>query len=295
MQCRSVLTRIDALRTGELAPIEKHAVESHLKRCTSCGESTDDVESLAHVVKALSVAPPRSCCDAVKEQIADHIDRITADGGDVWVAFSERGIRMIDPAESLDDVRRRYAKRFGRILEPGTIPAALRRQVVDALNGEGVDRPRVDLEDAKELEHDVLQMLTRIPRGEVRTYAWVARQVGRPRAVRAVGNIVAKNAVPFLLPCHRVVPASGGTGQYAFGSEMKRDLLKREGCDIDQLDALAKEHVRYIGSRTTHVFCFPTCRGARRIHDENRIAFHDADEALEHGYRPCRVCQPAAA
>jgi len=213
----------------------------------------------------------------------------------VWVAFSGDRIRMITEADSIDDIRRPYAKKYGRVLEPGTLPAALRRQVAAAVQGEGVDTPKVDLESANDLEHDVLQTLTRIPRGEVRTYAWVARQAGRPRAVRAVANVIARNAVPYVIPCHLVVPSSGGIGNYIFGSDTKRALLEREGVDVDELDALAKEHIRYIGSRTTHIFCFPTCRDAKRIQEKNRMPFRDADDALENGYRPCRHCQPVAA
>ena len=287
MQCRSVLTRIDALRTSELPPIEQTAVEQHLKICRSCNASTDDVDSLAHAVKSLVVAPPKSC----QEACSDSFDQI----GDVWVAFTPNRIRMIAHGGSADELRTRYAKRFGRVLTQSAIPAALRKQVMAALEGAGVDAPKVDLEVANDLEHDVLQQLTRIPRGQVRTYAWVARQVGRPRAVRAVANIIAKNALPFVVPCHRVVPSSGGIGNYAYGSEMKRELLEREGVDVVELERLAREHVRYIGSRTTHIFCFPTCRDANRIRQENRVPFRDADDAMEHGYRPCRNCQPVAA
>src|SRR5438067_5637314 len=291
MQCRAALTRIDALRTRELAPMEQTAVEQHLKTCRSCNESTSDVDTLVHAVKALAAAPPRSCCDDVKNACVDSYDRV----GSVWVAFSKDGIRMIAEGESIDELRTPYAKRYGRELAPAPIPANLRRQVEAALNGEGVDAPRVDLDPASDLEHDVLQTLTRIPRGEVRTYAWVARQVGRPRAVRAVANVIARNVVPYVVPCHRVVPSSGGIGNYIFGSATKRALLEREGVDVDQLDTLAKEHVRYIGSRTTHIFCFPTCRHAKRIQEKNRMPFRDSDDALENGYRPCRHCQPVAA
>jgi O-6-methylguanine DNA methyltransferase len=291
MQCRTVLTRIDALRTRELATIEKTAVEQHLRTCRSCDESQADVDDFAHAVKSLAIAPERSCRDAVKEQIADSFDRV----GDVWVAFSKNRIRMIAAAESIDALREPYAKKYGRVLDPATIPEPLRRQVVAALRGEGVDTPKVDLESANDLEHDVLQTLTRIPRGEVRTYAWVARQVGRPRAVRAVANVIARNVVPYVVPCHRVVPSSGGIGNYVFGSSAKRALLEREGVNVDELDALAREHVRYIGSRTTHIFCFPTCRDAKRIREDNRVPFRDADDAMERGYRPCRHCQPVAA
>jgi len=295
MQCRTVLTRIDALRTRELGPVEQTAVEQHLKTCRSCNESTSDVDELAHVFKALDVAPPRSCCDEVTSEVTDSFDVVDAGGKRIWVAFSDHGIRMITAVETEEELRSRYARRYGRVLAAGTLPEALRRQVVAALSGEGVDAPKIDLDEARDLEHDVMQMLTKIPRGQVRTYAWVARQVGRPRAVRAVGNIIARNVVPFLVPCHRVVPSSGGIGNYGFGPELKRELLRREGVDVEELETLAREHVRYIGSRTTHIFCFPTCRDARRIREENRVPFRNADDALESGYRPCRSCQPAAA
>lgn len=280
------MTRIDALRTHELPALEQTAVEKHLETCRSCNASTSDVGELAQVVKKLTIVQPGSCVDACCDSFA-RVD-------DVWVAFTDDAIRMIT-SDSLDEFRSQYAKRYGRGLNEGTIPNALRKQVTAALQGEGVDQPKVDLESANDLEHDVLQMLTRIPRGQVRTYAWVARQVGRPRAVRAVANVIAKNVVPFVVPCHRVVPSAGGIGQYAFGSAMKRALLEREGVDVAELERLAKQHVRYIGSRTTHIFCFPTCKDANRIREENRVGFRDADDAMEHGYRPCRHCQPVAA
>ncbi|HEV7923005.1 MAG TPA: methylated-DNA--[protein]-cysteine S-methyltransferase [Thermoanaerobaculia bacterium] len=285
MQCRSVLTRIDALRTRELSPIEATAVESHLSYCRSCGASVSDVDELASVVRTLTVAPPKSC----KTGCSDSFAQV----GEVWVGFCESGIRMI--ATGIDALRTAYAKRYGRVLEEAPIPPPLRRQVEAALEGQGVDAPRVDLDELGDLEHDVLQMLSRIPRGQVRTYAWVARQVGRPRAVRAVANVIAKNVVPFVVPCHRVVPSTGGIGNYAFGSAMKRSLLEREGVDVEELERLARKNVRYIGSRTTHIFCFPTCSDARRIREENRVDFRDADDALEGGFRPCRKCQPVAA
>jgi O-6-methylguanine DNA methyltransferase len=276
------------MRTGELAHQEHHEVEQHLKTCKSCEESAGDVDQLARAVKSLIVAPPRSLREVMN--LADSYDQVE----NVWVAFSDRGFRMIS-ARSLDDLRARYSKRYGQSLQRGTIPDALRDQVLAALHGEGIDRPAVDFGETTELENDVLRTLNRIPRGEVRSYSWLAQQVGRPRAVRAVANVVARNMVPFVVPCHRVVPAGGGVGKYAYGSRMKRELLKREGVDVDELDALARDHIRFIGSRTTKIYCFPTCRDARRIREENRVPFHAAEEAAEKGYRPCRRCQPIAA
>src|SRR3954454_8913428 len=106
MQCRNVLTRIDALRTRELAPIEKTAVEAHLRTCRSCDESQDDVVQLLHAVKSLTVVPPVSCREECTDAGADSFDRV----GDVWVAFTKDRIRMITAADSIDAVRQPYAK-----------------------------------------------------------------------------------------------------------------------------------------------------------------------------------------
>jgi methylated-DNA-[protein]-cysteine S-methyltransferase len=287
MRCRSALTRVDALRTRELSPDERSEVESHLKRCKSCDQSLHDVDRLAGAVKALAVAPPRSCKDALCGDFFDRVD-------DVWVAFNSDGIRMIT-ARSADDLHERYAKRYGRDLQRAAIPEALKREVAAALSGQGVSKPHVDIGEASELEIAVQRALTSIPVGEVRTYAWVAQQSGNPRAIRAVASYCAKNVVPFIVPCHRVVPSSGGVGKYAFGSKLKRELLAREGVDVDALEALAGEGVRYIGSRTTKIYCFPTCHDAQRIREENRVPFHGAGEAQQKGFRPCRRCRPVAA
>ena len=286
MQCRSVLTRVDALRTGELQADERGAVNEHLRTCPSCEASVSDCDDLARSIKSLAAVPPRSC----KETIGDSYEQVD----DVWVAFSDRGIRMIHRG-SFEEFHAAYTARCGCTLKAGTLHDALRKQVHAALHGEGVEKPRVDWTDElSELERDVLGTLTRIPRGEVRTYEWVARQVGRPKAVRAVGSVCAKNTVPFVVPCHRVVPSTGGVGQYAFGSALKREMLRREGVDVDALENLGRKGVRFIGSRTTKIVCFPTCRDARRIREENRVPFRAADEALEKGFRPCRRCQPFA-
>lgn len=287
MQCRSVLIRIDALRTGELQAGEKRAVEDHLRRCTSCGSWAAGAGTLARSLKTLVAGPPRYC----RETIADAYDQ----AGDVWVAFSGRGLKLIHRG-TFEEFCATYKGRGGCTLTPGRLPDALRRQVDAAIEGRGVDKPRIDWsEDLSPLERKVLGTLTRIPRGEVRTYEWVARQAGRPKAVRAVGTICAKNSVPFVVPCHRVVPATGGVGNYAFGSALKRELLRREGVDVDSLEQLGREHVRYIGSKTTKIACFPTCRDAKRIRDGNRVPFRAAQQALEKGFRPCRRCQPFAA
>ena len=102
------------------------------------------------------------------------------------------------------------------------------RHIVKHLEGR---EPHLDLPvdvRATAFQWRVWEELRRIPRGETRSYADVARAIGRPRAVRAVARACATNPVAIVVPCHRVVPASGGTGGYRWGADRKAALLERE-------------------------------------------------------------------
>jgi len=93
-------------------------------------------------------------------------------------------------------------------------------------------RPRLDLPldiQATAFQWQVWKALAQIPRGETRTYAAIARAIGRPRAARAVGHACAANPVAVVIPCHRAVPAVGGVGNYRWGPQRKGKLLSTEG------------------------------------------------------------------
>jgi methylated-DNA-[protein]-cysteine S-methyltransferase len=74
-----------------------------------------------------------------------------------------------------------------------------------------------------------LHAVARIPYGQTRTYGQIAKQAGNPRASRAAGTACGRNAIPLIVPCHRVVQSGGGVGNYGGGPEMKRALLDLEG------------------------------------------------------------------
>ncbi|HXX59014.1 MAG TPA: methylated-DNA--[protein]-cysteine S-methyltransferase [Thermodesulfovibrionales bacterium] len=78
------------------------------------------------------------------------------------------------------------------------------------------------------LQVKVWQALLRIPRGRLVSYEAVAREVGRPGAIRAVANAVARNPVAFLIPCHRVIRKTGAIGKYRWGSARKKAMLAWE-------------------------------------------------------------------
>jgi len=85
---------------------------------------------------------------------------------------------------------------------------------------------------ATPFQRAVWRALRRIPYGEVRSYGWVAKAVGRPRAARAVGRACGANPWPIVVPCHRVIAADGSLGGYSAGLRWKRLLLGLEGASL---------------------------------------------------------------
>ncbi|MFC2016837.1 methylated-DNA--[protein]-cysteine S-methyltransferase [Chloroflexota bacterium] len=84
---------------------------------------------------------------------------------------------------------------------------------------------KLDLSGTTPFQRGVWEITRLIPYGETRSYAWVAEQVKRPRTVRAVGQALARNPLPVIVPCHRVLNIDGKLGGYTGGIEMKRQLL----------------------------------------------------------------------
>lgn len=159
--------------------------------------------------------------------LVDHYASLDTALGPVFVAWNERGFSAVmrtSTAREFEDV---FTARHGRPVVPASseqVPA---------------DR-RFDLRGLTEFEQAVLLKALEIPRGEIRTYGWIAAQIGRPLAVRAVGTVLRKNPVPVLIPCHRVVRSDGHIGQYALGgADAKRQILAAEGVRVDEIARLA--------------------------------------------------------
>lgn len=216
--------------------------------------------------------------------------------GPVFVAYNGLGVSAVMRADSATDFEQAFHARFARPLrQAAELPTALARLVQQHLNGKTRSALQVDLRGLSEFERAVLQKVREIPRGELRSYAWVAGEIDHPKAVRAVGSALGHNPVPLLIPCHRVGRSDGRLGDYVFGRETKRTLLEAEGVDVAALERLASTGVRYYGSDTTQIYCFPTCRHARRITGQRRVPLRSVAEAVVAGYRPCTVCRPARA
>ena len=263
-------------------------------------EMFSETRSLLRALKKLGKEKaPRSLLPAVRRRIesGDFYLRWSSPLGPVFVAYNQKGISAVMRARSGGAFERSFRKRFSRPVYPA--PDSPRKGWQNEAQWAAAGKEKIipfDLESLSPFEQAVLRKALEIPRGEVRPYGWIAREIGRPKAVRAVGTALAKNPIPILIPCHRVIRSDGKIGSYALGGkEKKMEILASEGVDAAGLGKMAESKTRFWGSDTTRIFCYPTCRQARRITAGHRVIFPSAREALAGGYRPCKLCRPTQA
>jgi len=241
-----------------------------------------------------AVKAPDGFADRVLAQVGmtDSYARFETVLGDVFVAWNRLGVSAAARSASAEEFVDWFRKDVGRPLMPAVAPAELAEKIQDELNGKR--RMRFDLRGLTAFEQAVLRKTREIPRGEVRPYGWVAREIGRPAAVRAVGTALANNPIPYFIPCHRVVRTDGHIGNYGGGGpEAKKAILTLEGVRVKKLEELGRAGFRYQGVRTTKIFCYPTCHTGRHALEKNIVWLHDEASARAAGFRPCKVCRPA--
>ncbi len=212
--------------------------------------------------------------------------------GDVAVTFNPLGVSTVRLAS--EDFVAEFSERYHRRVVLARPPKGW-----DQLIGKAIEAGRpgplpLDLRTLSPFRQQIMSIATTIPRGQVRPYAWLAQEAGKPGAARAVGSAMSHNPVPLIVPCHRVVRSDGTIGAYSLGgAENKWLLLAAEGADPVSLQREAEHGVRFVGSDTTHIYCFPTCAQARKIAPSHLARFHSEDQAIASGYRPCARCRPA--
>lgn len=178
---------------------------------------------------------------------------------------------------------------LGRAARPASATARrlveqAREEIHEYLRGQrAFFRVPVDLAPVPDFQRRVLEAAGHIPFGEGRPYAWVASRIGHPRAVRAVGTALGKNPVPLILPCHRVWRSDGSVGGYIFGTAVK-----------DRLAELERTTPVLEGCTSTRIVCRVGCIHGRHMRPDNRVVFASVEDARSVGYRPCKVCRPAA-
>jgi len=148
--------------------------------------------------------------------------------GTVLIAASEKGLCSVKLGDEPARLASLLAEEFSQAdLSEKALPD-LKAQLLAFIHGEAsLARVPLDIRGTV-FQRRVWEALRRIPRGETRTYQAIARAIGAPRAVRAVGSACGANPVALAVPCHRAVRTDGGLGGYAWGLQRKRKLLALE-------------------------------------------------------------------
>jgi methylated-DNA-[protein]-cysteine S-methyltransferase len=171
---------------------------------------------------------------AVEARLLDAAyDVVDSPVGPLLVAATDRGLLRVsfegggDPGAALEQIARVAGR---RVLRAPRAVAEAERELGEyfAGNRRAFDLP-VDLRGQAVFAVSVLSELAKVPYGHTRTYGELATAAGNPKAARAVGMVMNRNPIPIVLPCHRIVGASGSLVGYAGGLERKETLLRLEG------------------------------------------------------------------
>jgi methylated-DNA-[protein]-cysteine S-methyltransferase len=157
-------------------------------------------------------------------------DDVPSPLGNLWVAVSARGLFRIDWACPEDEFVGRLRHRGWEPVRSAEHSELIRSELREYFAGQRREfTVALDLSAAPPFHRRALEALMDVPFGQVTTYHDLALRLGAPRASRAVGQAMARNPIPIVVPCHRVLRGDGGLGGFGGGLWMKEYLLRLEG------------------------------------------------------------------
>lgn len=142
---------------------------------------------------------------------------------------SQIGIIKISYKEKIKKIE--LANEFPGKSEKDEVFHLFKNQILEYLSGTRKNFDHIDLLDlgGTDFQKSVWKALLEIPYGQTSSYKQIANLIGNPKAVRAVGTACGNNPFLIIIPCHRIVKSDGSLGGFAYGSEIKKKLLKLEG------------------------------------------------------------------
>ncbi len=138
-------------------------------------------------------------------------------------------VRIILPRPSAQEIREQLKDLTSHGIRSPRLFQDLMDRFILYFSGRVIDFPdRLDLSGGTPFQRQVWETAKLIPYGQTQSYGWIARQMGNPKAVRAVGQALGKNPLPIIVPCHRVLASGGKLGGFSSGLDLKRRLLSLE-------------------------------------------------------------------
>ncbi len=241
--CDVACEAMPALLVKDLQPQDVDWVLQHASRCGYCHDMLiryqhvdAALNRLMRTIEGEPVSPPPLRFLTKRVRRASYA-RIESPIGPLFVAVSDRGVCEIGfgAQETEEGFRNQLERR-------GFFPASdhhgiegIARQLAEYFRGE---RNRfevpLDFSGISPFTHAVLAATSEVPFGRLATYRDIAQRIGRPEAMRAVGNALGRNPIPIIVPCHRIVRSDASLGGYTGGIEIKQRLLAHEGVILPQ-------------------------------------------------------------
>ena len=301
--CREIQEDLVATAVQEAGARARERVQDHVARCAPCRGEFERYRVLDETVGILKREPTPAVEMAARAELqvrlVDLRSRLLtyrvfdSPLGRILIGRTEQGVSLV-----------RFLGRGGVPRLPGLEAVRdgeeirrLYRELLEYLQGR---RTRLewplDLRLARSDFHRmVLELTARIPYGAVTSYANVARDLGRPSAVRAVAQALRANPVPIVIPCHRVVGADGDLTGYA-GKRigLKQRLLAVEGIQTVRKpgDLRVLREAMYVRDGHEPEYCVPTCGALPRRSLTGLTLFASRERAESCGLRPCTTCRP---
>jgi O-6-methylguanine DNA methyltransferase len=240
MRCCDVEALWDEFREG-IEPGREHVL-AHLRSCEHCQELYRQCEGIAYCLSCLPIVePPKGLVPKILDHLKavrgpryaapDSVTRVSSPLGMLYVAFRGSGITYvgIDRGRPFDELRVQIERRLHRNVREADAPSWVKDRVRRYFLTWQTDGEGIDFSELTEFEQAAMRKAMEIPAGEVRSYSWIAREIGHPQAARAVGQAMARNPLALLVPCHRVVDSTGALHNYGYGLDVKARILSMEG------------------------------------------------------------------
>jgi methylated-DNA-[protein]-cysteine S-methyltransferase len=217
--------------------------------------------------------------------------------GPILIAVTEHGVSLVEYLGRGGAAGSRLFREAGVEAEEGGADLdQLHRELGEFIEGRRTQLDwSLDLRSARsDFQRQVMQATVAVPYGAVASYAGIARELGRPAAVRAVAQALRHNPLPIVVPCHRIIGSTGKLVGYAGNRvALKERLLGVEGVPVNARAASIERGAMYhYDPNPDHQYCLPTCGSIlRRPLGQIRLFAH-SEQATAWGLEPCVDCRP---
>jgi len=308
LACVRIESDLAVVAAGEADKATARRVDEHVSRCESCRTllaSYRNVEAATAALRERPVDRPllARSRERLEAGLADLRHRIVhyaifpSPLGNVLVARSEMGVILVEYLRGAPHWPAQLTAQGLEPIEDHDGLSTLRKDFAAYLAGRSrrLEWP-VDLRLARsDFQRSVLEATAAVPYGAVVSYKRIAREVGRPEAVRAVAQALRHNPIAIAIPCHRVIGTEGALVGYSGGkTALKEKLLSMEGVPIERerKDYRIVQRSTYLLEPGDHEYCLPTCPSKAKVPAGVSTWFGSRERAEAAGYRPCTTCRP---